>query len=411
MKPQFHFFFRLIIYLLVVTTITISCEKDKEKPSYNYLENYQLINSYTPEQIQSIIIIGSIVYPEIDTLLSTSAFGVDVYKINYKTTFKGEYIIASGIVSMPKVGEAFPILSFQNGTNTCHSNAPSENSSDQLFRLISITAGNGYIVAIPDYFGFGASEQILHPYHHRESNNRAVIDFILAIQELLDIKDISASANGELFLMGYSQGGWATLSVLDELEKSPVEGLTPAAVSIGAGAYDMYQMGNYIVNIDEYPNPFYLPYFIQSHISNGFMEGSLATYFNEPFATNIPGFFVGALCNPEMNEQFPTAMNDLLTAELVSDYESGNDFESLRQELTENSVPPWNVKTPLMIYHSMGDKSVPYFESVNLYNSLLNKGVASENIKYILVDDLELDHSDAVVPWGVEALTWFGSIK
>lgn len=410
MKPQNRFFKGFFLFLVIVT-LTISCEKDKEKTNFKYLADYELLYSYTPEQVQSIIIVASIIFPEVDTLLSTSAFGVEIYKVSYKTTFKGENIIASGIISVPKQGDNFPMLSFQNGTNTCNENAPSENIDNQLFKLISIVAGNGYIVTIPDYIGFGESKEVLHPYHHRESSNRAIIDLILAARELLDTKAVIAATNGNLFLMGYSQGGWATLSVLHELEHNPVEDLTPVAASVGAGAYDMYKMGNYIVNIDEYPNPFYLPYFVQSHIANGFMEGPLTNYFKEPYASTIPGLFDGSRCNTEMNEEFPITMVDLLTSELVLNYETGSEFEPLRQELSNNSVPAWHVQVPIFIYHSMGDKSVPYFESEDLYNNLLNEGVSSDNLTLQLINDSNLDHSDAVVPWGIESFSWFGSMK
>jgi pimeloyl-ACP methyl ester carboxylesterase len=411
MKPQAKFYIRIFLPLLLLIVVANSCEKDKDQSNYKYLESYELLKSYTPEQVQTILIIGSIIYPEIDTLISTSAYGVDVYSVKYKTTFKDSSIFASGIVSVPKEAGNFPIVSFQNGTNTCNSNAPSENSGDQFLQLISIAAGNGYIVTIPDYIGFGESSQILHPYHHRESSDRAIIDLIEASEELISTKEVIASSNGNLFLMGYSQGGWATFSVLDNLEKNPIEGLTPVATSLGAGAYNIYKMGKYIVSLDEYPNPFYLPYFIQSRRANGFMSGELSTYFKEPYASTIPGLFNGTICNTEMNAELPTKMSDLLTSDLISNFETASQFEPLRQELTNNSITPWNVKTPLLIYHSKGDKSVPYFESEDLYNGLLQAGVNSSNIKYFLIDNPDLDHGDAIIPWGIQTLAWFGSLK
>ncbi|MBN2485436.1 MAG: prolyl oligopeptidase family serine peptidase [Bacteroidales bacterium] len=415
MKAYYKVFVRPVLFAVSLTILIVSCENDNgsSAPEYNnqYLVSYELINSYNASQVQSSLILGSILYPEIDTLVATSVYGAEIYKITYKTTFRGGEIIASGLVSVPDASNSFPLLSFQNGTNTCHSNAPTVNTTDRLYTLIGFAAGNGYIVAIADYIGFGASKQVLHPYHHRESNNRAVIDLLQAVLEFTSTKNIRAKSNGQLFLMGYSQGGWATLSVLNELENNALDSIQPVAASCGAGAYDMVEMGRYIVSETEYSNPFYLPYFIQSHIANGYMQGSLATYFNEPYASSIPSLFDGNKCNTEMNNEFPQSIPELLAPKLLSEYETAAEFAPLRNELQENSIPAWKVKTPLLVYHSRGDKSVPFFESEQLYANLLGAGVPATGIKYIPENNTEIDHGDAVVPWGIETLAWFSSMK
>jgi dienelactone hydrolase len=87
-------------------------------------------------------------------------------------------------------------------------------------------ASNGYIVCIPDYTGFGASEDIMHPYYHKASSNSAVIDMLHALGEMARKTDILPSQSGHYYLMGYSQGGWATLAAMEEIEKDDSTGIT-----------------------------------------------------------------------------------------------------------------------------------------------------------------------------------------
>ncbi|NJK87405.1 MAG: alpha/beta hydrolase [Bacteroidales bacterium] len=210
---------------------------------------------------------------------------------------------ASGIISIPEAEGFYPIISFQNGTITENSRAPSKNIGDPLVSFLTGLAGNGFIVVIPDYLGFGASEELLHPYHHRNSNDAIVIDLIKATDEFLAGGAEKAKSNNSLFLMGYSQGGWASMSVFETIENSNVLPYNLAAVSCGAGAYDLYGFTEYITQLEDFAAPYYLPYFIYSHISNGLLAGNVEKYFNEPFASRLPDLFNGNNSGSVINSQ------------------------------------------------------------------------------------------------------------
>jgi hypothetical protein len=53
-------------------------------------------------------------------------YNVDVYKLTYRTTFKGEEIIASGIVSLPKTDDPVSMVSYHHGTIVTNDEAPTE---------------------------------------------------------------------------------------------------------------------------------------------------------------------------------------------------------------------------------------------------------------------------------------------
>jgi len=389
--------------ILFLLSLLYACERSEEF-DHIYLVDHSLIRSYTASNIINSLAIIENLYPEIATLADRIEKDVKIYSISYRTFFQGREVIASGLVSLPDAGGSYPVISFQNGTNTCHSNAPTADPNSLLYSLLNMNSGLGFIIAIPDYLGFGKSEEILHPYHHTESSNQVIRDMIFAVEELSDyIKGVDV--NKELYLMGYSQGGWATLAVLKDLENNLPGGYNLMAASCGAGAYDPVDFTHYILSLEEYPSPFYLPYYIESRRQNNIIDDPPDLFFKEPYATLIPGLFDGSLCNSELNSQLTTSIPDLLTENLLTGFDSSDDFIQLRSELDASVISPWEVKTPVLFAHSNGDENVPFSQSLKMYNDLLDAGTEES-----ILDFLELDgllHNEAIIPWGIATLAWF----
>ncbi len=398
----------LFVFITLVTFFT-SCEKEKEEEQQDHLVSSVKIDSITVDETRAAFNIVSSFYPEAQNMIDNAIYDIDVYKIVYKTTFKGSEMNASGIICVPDASGDFPMLSFQNGTNTLHSNAPSLNPPNALFKLLQSMGSFGYIILMTDYLGFGESTQILHPYYHRESNDDAVVDLIRACDELLIMNGIMALDNGQLFLMGYSQGAWATLSALNALEKDFSVEKEILAASCGAGAYDMIEVSKHIFQLDEYRAPYYLPYFIESHIRNGLLNESLQKYFNEPYASLIPGLFDGSKSGGAINEQLTDSVPLLLTANLLENFETGTDFRSLREELSMNSVQAWSSNTRLMFFHGDADKDVPPFESYHIYDAFIQQGLSPSRVQLVTNDSL--DHDTGLIPWGISTISWFNEIK
>ncbi len=395
--------FRVFIGLVLLT----SCEKEKQNQD-TYLVDSHKVRAYSSTQSKALLSTLAAEYPEITPLVDNTLYNADVYILTYKTHFKGDEIIASGVVCIPDVLAQFPVLSFQNGTNTLHANAPSVNLLSPLYSVLESMAGNGYILVIADYLGFGASDQILHPYYHRESTNASVIDLLNATDEFIS-SQTKASENGQLFLMGYSQGGWSTLSVLDELEHDPIQPYNIVAASCGAGAYDVLEVAKYITQLDTYPAPLYLPYFIESHIRNALLDEQLTNCFREPYTTLIPGLFNGLYGNSEVNSQLTTNMDLLLTDDLRNDLAEGPAFGSLRTDLVENSVVAWNSAVKITFTYGTSDDNVPPFESQHMYSNFIDLGVSPEQITLVALDTL--NHDTALLPWGIQTIMWFNGLK
>jgi hypothetical protein len=269
-------------------------------------------------------------------------------------------------------------------------------------------SSNGYIMLIPDYVGFGSCKDLVHPYYNRKVNNNAVIDMMQACRELLQQKDILARSNERYYLMGYSQGGWATLSALDEIENENQTGFDIVATSCGAGAYDLITMSAFLLEKETFPGPLYLPYFIYANQQYGSLTDPLNKYFKETYAARIPVLFNGSYANGEVNAQLTDTINDLVTDDLRMNFTTGPAFQALRTQMTENSVPAWSTNVLIHIYHGTSDINVPPFQSADLYNGF-NQAGADATVQYIEMNGLT--HETGLIPWGIKTINWFNSLE
>jgi len=412
-KQKINTFTRSCFAIIVIVSlfITPGCKKETttEEPVNEVLVSYQKILSYQTATIKQQIGVWQTLYPEATSIVNNTTYGVDVYKITYNSMYKGESVLASGLVCMPQSADLFPIISFQNGTNTLKSGCPTENPTSYYYSLMEYMAGNGYIIAFPDYIGFGASAQYLHPYYERETTDRAVVDMIRACHELTAEKDIQAKFNGEHFLMGYSQGGWATLSGLKSIETNYSATIPVKATSCGAGAYDMMTMSTYVLTQQVYPGPLYLPYFIYSQQLFGAHNDPLSKFFNEPYASRIPELFNGNYSNTQVDAQLNDTIPKLLKSNMISDFSSGADFAQLRSLLLKNSVTAWVPTSKINFYHGSADLNVPPEQSLLMYNSFVNLGVGQDKIQLINLPGT--DHEFSLLPWGLKTINWFNELK
>jgi hypothetical protein len=282
-----------------------SCSKEEPDPfaDNTYLVSSELEYMRTKDNIIAILNIAATQYPQIAEIVPEVQSGVNTYSITYNTVFKGQDVTASGLITIPSVPGTYPVLSFQNGTNTLHSAAPTADPQGLLYQLIGGVASTGYVVIIADYLGFGASTQMAHPYLHKESTVRSLVDMLYSVAEFDEdvAKDISIS--NECFLLGYSQGGWATLSLLEELEKDYETEFPVKAASCGAGPYDLNFFNSYVLSLAEYPMPVFLGYISNAYSEYDMYANPLSDLYNDPYAGLIPGLYDGMHSSDQINSQ------------------------------------------------------------------------------------------------------------
>jgi pimeloyl-ACP methyl ester carboxylesterase len=410
-SPARYPLYALLTLMISLALLSGGCSKDTSDPvpANTWLVSAEKVKSYNVAFIKYMLTGMNNSFPGIDSLSGEVKHDIDVYRITYNTTWRGSSKLASGLVCVPTDEGSYPLISFQNGTNTLGSNAPSVNPSDPLYTLIQSMASHGFVVAIPDYLGFGASATMLHPYYDKVSTTQSVADMIQASLELLNDTKIKAKSNGKTLLMGYSQGGWATLATLKQLEDKYAGKIDVQAASCGAGAYDINAMSADVLSQTYYPSPVYLPYFIYSKIIAGDILNPLTVFFKEPYAERIPRLFNGSFSNGDVNAELTDTIASLVTDALRTEWQTASTFSSLREAMTTNSVQAWNAGALLRFYHGTADDNISPQQSAGIYEHFLSAGVSSSRVTLIPIPGA--DHSTGLIPWGVSTMLWFDTFR
>lgn len=403
-------YFPLALVFLIFLTAFTSCDLFTVDdvtpiPEYKVLISKKLVNTYPAAFVKTSIEAVESKYSQATDLSNYVKNGFFVYQITYRTEFINEEVLASGIVCVPMASGTFPLLSFQNGTNTLHSKAPSVAYTDTLFYLIQTVSSFGFVVAMPDYLGFGASNDMYHPYLHKASTNQTVTDMFRAIVELMEDYP-KTFLSKDTYLIGYSQGGWATMALKKELETNPVNEFTLKATSCGAGPYDLTLISKKILEQTTYPMPFFMGYVVNSYIKSGETTLTYGDIFKSPYSgTNyISDLYDGNKNSGEINSKLTTTVSDLFQADLISNFTNGSAYSTLRNALANNSVTAWKTTSPLLLVHGLADSFVTPVVSNNIYLDFLASGTTLDVVTYFPIP--ALDHSEAVIPWGLLSLKW-----
>lgn len=407
-KLKLPFYYLLLVFSTVfVLNSCDSKDPDPVKPANEYLISADVVSTITGEQaVTNFTKLSPESAPVISLLIRSD---VEVRKVIYKTTFQNQKIMASGLVCLPKTAGNYPILSFQNGTNTLHSMAPTEAADDDLYSIIESIASMNFIVVIPDYIGFGASSQFPHPYLDAKSTTQSILDLIRATKELGAEDLVVSKPSNDLFIFGYSQGGWSTLELQKEIETNYATEFNLKASSCGAGPYSVEYLNSSILSLPEYPTPYFLAYVLNSYKAIGSITNPLTDFFNEPYASKIPGLFDGNHTGGSINTELTSDLTELFTEEYRTTYDTNAKYSGLKSVLKANSIVAWNISTPTKLFHGELDEVIPFSMSQKMFADFKTKGVPDSKIELIKIP--EADHTSGVYAAGLQTILWFIGLK
>jgi len=400
-------YFRLSLVLFISVIAVYSCSRD-DKPDYDYFIESEPVGEYPEAYISSMLQLAAQSFPAISELEEYVSGGVKIYRISYRSVVKGKTIEVSGLVSVPVTPGEYPVLSFQNGTNTLNSECPSENPAGYSFQLLEFVASMGFVVVIPDYPGFGSSSDIPHPYLIKVPTNEAVIRMIQAVSEAENEFE-GISVKNECYLIGYSQGGLATFNVHTDLELGYSSyGLNLRGSACGAGPYDLSDMVSALVSAQSYPVPAYIGYIINAYTYYGYIENSVDELLKEPYASGLSQLYDGNHSIAEINSALTTSIPDLLTDDFRTNLHYA-DYASVTSSLVYNSAFAYKSEIPILFVHGDADTQVSVSNTEYLYNLMILKGTSEGICKKTILPGL--DHGDAVAPFLVEGLKFIINLR
>ncbi|MBI65437.1 MAG: hypothetical protein CMG64_04010 [Candidatus Marinimicrobia bacterium] len=326
-----------------------------------------------------------------DFSLSTE-YSAIMYSLTYETIDQfGNYALASGMVAFPDINsQAYPLVSFQHGTQIRRASAPSMNGFNALSQAM-VTAG--YIYMEPDYLGLGQSE-IFHPYHLKDVTASTVIDMLRAVKQFCNQTNL-VQYNDQLFLAGYSEGGYATMAAVKEIEDNLSEEFDVTISFPMAGAYDLSGvMVDLMLSQETYPDPFYLPFFILAYIEKYYL-GTLDDFFLPEYASILPELFSGEHSGGYINSFLPDIPIQIMKPEVIAEFSANVDYP-FRLALEENNLYDWIPQNDMYLFHGVIDERVPYQNSVVAYNQFILNG--SENVYFESLPESYGGHQD-VAPY------------
>ena len=384
----------LLLFLLL-----FSCNNQDELTKA-YIDTYTKLFSISKENILEIV--QNSEYGNLNEYLQ---YDISLYTITYNTTYKGQNIKASGLVAFPDTDQGMPILNFNHGTTSLHADAPTEDLIQYSF--FSNAASAGYIFVIPDYLGFGVSDNIVHPYYRSDITGQTIVDMIRAAKELAAIEGYNF--NGDVFLSGYSEGGFATMSAHYNMEKNNYPGLNLVASAPASGGYDITGMLDYFISKETYHVPYYIAYVAMGYKTSYDWSLPLSSIFNEPYASIIPEYFNGKYSGYEINSVLSDDMSELLTSNFINNIYTDADLKIIVDAFEENSLDQWIPKNKMIMYHGTDDITVPYQNSVDTYNSFISLGADKNIVEFI--DLIGENHSSGSLPYIVSLFDEFEKLK
>lgn len=308
-------------------------------------------------------------------------YDVKQYRVTYQTVDGGgKLTTASGVIAIPQkpAGAKSPLLSFQHGTVFHDIEAPSNDTV--ATSPINIIASLGFVVVAADYVGYGASRGQDHPYLQKDPSAAAVTDFLTAAKQWLAEQRLPL--NEQLFLTGYSEGGYVTLAAQQALEAAGV----PITASVaGAGPYDLQY------TLDELLN---------TKALLAAAGGALGLSRPAP-AAKYPGKIDEATVDLMMYILIPKESDIKFSKTFLMDW-MANDYATMKY----NSLYDWQAKTPTRLTHGRDDVTVPFGNATRAW----------EGMKAKLTPDLELaecvaapsDHTNCIKPYAQTMLQYFG---
>jgi len=401
--------FRYPVIALAFFVFITSCTKEKDPPNNDYFLSKSVATTFTVEYINSLIDFASTDFPELAEIKPSVTNDITVYKIIYKTTVNGEEINASGLVCVPAEPGAYPVLSFQNGTNTLNASSPSENAANYSYQLVEIIASMGYVVVIADYPGFGESVNIPHPYLVTEPTVKSLVDMLFAVKEMVNSELPDIELKNEYYLLGYSQGGWATLALHKALELEYADDFHLNGSACGAGPYDIFLLLEGMVSISSYPMPVYIGYIIYAYTSYGQFTNPVADILKEPYASRLSTLYTGMLTSDQINNQLTTSVSDLITTDFLSGFSTSSQYSSLRDALHNNSIEAWHTYKPLLLIHGGADTHVSPVSTESMFSSMLSAGTSEGIVQKVIVDGV--DHGDGLFPCMIQSIKFLQDLR
>lgn len=379
---------------------------------------------------------------------ATNAFGYKAVKITYNTVGQDDKpVVASGLLVLPtpsdaykaylaSVGKAFSVsmLCDNHGTVFTNAEVPSNvevtNGLPDYSLAVLMTGVAGFAAILPDYIGYGDSNDVSHPYILEKASARASLDMIKASMKYMS--DNHVLLNYQLYVSGYSEGGYIAMSLAQEIEKNFASNVNLKGVAPMAGPHDLVALGNIEIDASHIMvYPAFLGYLADSY-SYYFSDIELSELVNEPDTVLFHSLFDGSKSNVAIHTSLGLVTDAragfnqhtadaLFKTSFIDDYKNDlNTGLAFKNKLKENSVYDWTPTTKMNLIHCVDDEIIPFSMSQTAYDKFIANGASTSNVTLTPIPTSIIPAASATDPfvhgrcgqtaYGA-AVQWFDAIR
>jgi dienelactone hydrolase len=161
-----------------------------------------------------------------------------MYHIEYPTVGgANEPTTASAALMLPtgfgaSCTGARPIVLYAHGTTTDRAFNMTDMQNAETLSLAALFASQGYIVVAPNYAGYDTSTLDYHPYLIADQQSKDMIDALTAARAALPFASATLTKDsGQLFITGYSQGGYVAMATQRAMQAAGMKVTAAAPMS------------------------------------------------------------------------------------------------------------------------------------------------------------------------------------
>jgi len=324
---------------------------------------------------------------------NSTVYGYKAFKVPYTThdeegqevKASGLFVIPTGLPTVVTTQLGLSMVSDDHGTIFANSEAPSviaDFTGAPDGSSILLTSLGGFATLQPDYIGFGDSKEHYHPFVLKDSLANATVDFIKQVK--IFAKDNNIILNNQLFLTGYSEGGYACMATLKKIEEEQLTDIQVTMSAPMAGPYALKAMADGILHQPKLGVPSFMANVGYSYAKANNQE--VSSIINEPYASKLPTLFNGDLDRTKIDPQLTqdtTGVTGLFSQTFVTDYFS-SEINWFKVAVTENSLHAWVPTTPVRLVHCEGDDVIPY--AISQLTEGTMKAMGATNVALVPVE-------------------------
>lgn len=347
-----HFFSAMALCVVVASA---GNAQDKAPVRVSSGVHYEFIDRWDVARLNRILNDDMPKFSGLDVKYTQARNAVKLYRVTYNSVVPergNKAIVATGLLALPDTSDPrIHLVSYQHGTVYGKDEVPSNpDKSPETAVMIAQFAGQGYAVIGADYFGMGASQEP-EGYMVKGSHQQATYDMLMASR---DVMASMKRAYAQLFLAGWSQGGFVTMAFLEKLEKSPwpvaaaATASAPVDVFAALSGFINFPRKNdaawtnslFVLSAFAFENYYGVPGLAQALFEPKYYGVARKAYLREPF-------------NPA---DLPTDLRKLLRA----DYFQPNYFaaSAYGRLIADTHAYRWVIRTPTRNYYGEADEAI-----------------------------------------------------